>query len=139
MCQYDGMPFGLAEAPPHFQRLIDKMLGQKRGLKVFGYLDDLIVVTETFDEHLAVLSEVIEALEAANLKINVEKCEFCTDGVRYLGYRMNERALLVDWRTGLSQCWNFRDQRTCGNYGASLVWPPGTAVSFQALLQWWSH
>ncbi|CAD6221826.1 GSCOCG00011651001-RA-CDS, partial [Cotesia congregata] len=96
MFQYVGMPFGLAGAPPHFQQLIDTMLERRRGLRVFGYLDDLIVVTETFEEHADALNEVFDALNEANLKINVDKCEFCTDEVRYLGYRVNEQGLLVD-------------------------------------------
>lgn len=96
MFQYVGMPFGLAGAPPHFQRLIDEMLKNRRGLKVFGYLDDLIIVTETFEEHLTALAEVFDALKSANLKINVKKCEFCTNEVQYLGYRVSEQGLLVD-------------------------------------------
>ena len=46
------MPFGLANAPAMLQRLDDALFGPEYEPYVFCYLDDIIVVTETFDEHL---------------------------------------------------------------------------------------
>ena len=50
--QFTRMPFGLANAPATFQRLIDALFGPDCEPYVFCYLDNIIVVTETFDEHM---------------------------------------------------------------------------------------
>ena len=62
----------------------------------FAYLDDIIIVTETFEEHLYWLSKVVRKIRDANLKINAGKCEFCCSQVRYLGFLVNESGLQVD-------------------------------------------
>ena len=49
---FTRMPFGLANAPATFQRLIDALFGSECEPYVFCYFDDIIVVTETLDEHL---------------------------------------------------------------------------------------
>ena len=46
------MPFGLSNAPATFQRLIDRVIGTELRPHAFCYLDDIIVVTETFEDHL---------------------------------------------------------------------------------------
>ncbi|CAB0040813.1 unnamed protein product [Trichogramma brassicae] len=59
-----------------FQRLIDALFGPECEPFVFGYLDDIVIVTETFEQHLAWLEKVLERLNAAGLTINRKKCEF---------------------------------------------------------------
>ncbi|CAB0038702.1 unnamed protein product [Trichogramma brassicae] len=49
---YTRMPFGLCNAPRTFQRLIDSLFGPEFEPNIFGYLDDIIVATDTFEEHL---------------------------------------------------------------------------------------
>ena len=51
-------------------------------LHAFAYLDDVIIVTETFEEHLDWLSKVLEEIKDADLQINSAKCEFCCSQVR---------------------------------------------------------
>ncbi|RYA67551.1 hypothetical protein DD595_26180, partial [Enterobacter cloacae complex sp. 4DZ3-17B2] len=62
----------------------------------FAYLDDIIVVTETVEEHFSWLRVVLRRLREANLTINLEKSEFCRDGVKYLGFIVNREGLQVD-------------------------------------------
>ena len=50
--QFVRMPFGLSNAPATFQRLIDRVIGPELRPHAFCYLDDIIVVTEIFEEHL---------------------------------------------------------------------------------------
>ena len=80
------MPFGLTNAPMTFQRLIDSLLGPELEPHVFGYLDDIIVATETFEEHLKWVEVVLKKLVDARLKVNREKFEFCCPSVTYLGF-----------------------------------------------------
>ena len=53
------MPFGHSNAPATFQRLVDKLIGPEMDPNVFAYLDDLIIVTETFEQHLEFLEKVL--------------------------------------------------------------------------------
>ena len=63
---------------------------------VFIYIDDLIIVTEDFWEHIKWLEIVLKALKLANLQINPDKSEFCCSLVKYLGYVIDESGLHTD-------------------------------------------
>lgn len=63
---------------------------------VFAYLDDIIIVTKTFEEHLYWLRKVLTEIRDAKLKLNLGKCEFCCQEVKYLGYLVNENGLQID-------------------------------------------
>lgn len=94
--QFKKMPFGLHNSPATWQRLIDKVLGHDLEPFLFVYLDDIVVVTQTFEQHYHVLDQVFERLQTAGLTLNVEKCEFCRPSLRYLGYVIDARGLRVD-------------------------------------------
>lgn len=68
--QFTRMPFGLTNAPATFQRLIDSLVGPEMEPNVFTYLDDFIIVTETFDDHLIWLNRIVKKIFEANLSIN---------------------------------------------------------------------
>ena len=87
--QFMRMPFGLANAPATFQRLIDALFGPEYEPYVFCYLDDIIIVTETFDEHLKWLEIVLPRIADAGLVVQQKKCEFCCASVTYLGYLLD--------------------------------------------------
>ncbi|KAL2076972.1 hypothetical protein ACEWY4_027431 [Coilia grayii] len=81
--QYTCMAFGLRNAPATFQRLINGVLEGVANCE--AYLDDLILHSTTWPEHLGLLSTVFQRLSAANLSINLAKCEFGQATVVYLG------------------------------------------------------
>ena len=58
--QFKRIPFGLTNAPATFQRLVDSLIGPEMEPHVFAYTDDIIVVTETFEDHLKWLSIVLK-------------------------------------------------------------------------------
>ena len=58
LSQFTRMPFGLANAPAKFERLIDKVIGPELEPYAFAYLGDVIIVSETFEDHLKWLKEV---------------------------------------------------------------------------------
>ena len=80
------MPFGLTNAPATFQRLIDAVMAGINWLYVLVYMDDIIVFSRTFEEHLMHLQEVFNRLHNANLKLKAEKCFFCQKETVYLGH-----------------------------------------------------
>lgn len=81
--QYTVMAFGLRNAPATFQRLINNVLEGVSNCE--AYLDDLILYSATWPEHLALLSTVFSRLSDANLSVNLAKCEFGQATVVYLG------------------------------------------------------
>lgn len=94
--EFNMMPFGLHNAPATWQRFIDAVIGADLEPKVFVYLDDIIIVTSSFEEHLKVLREVLKRLREANLTLNQDKCRFCLSELRYLGYVVDHQGLRVD-------------------------------------------
>ena len=83
--QFKRMPFGLKGAPATFQRLMDQVL---RGLSSFAaaYLDDVIVFSTTWEEHLPHLEKVFHQLKEAGLTAKPKKCQFWMRRCSYLGH-----------------------------------------------------
>ncbi|XP_058804512.1 uncharacterized protein LOC131671800 [Phymastichus coffea] len=87
------MPFGLVNAPATFQRLADALFGPDWEPYVFPYLDDIIIATESFDDHLHFLELVLRRLNDAGLQINAKKCEFGCSRLNYLGLLLDHDGL----------------------------------------------
>ena len=68
------VPFGLAQAPVYFQHLMNQVLDNCSF--AMTYLDDIIIFSETEEEHLAHIEEIFKRLQAADLKIKRSKCDF---------------------------------------------------------------
>ena len=94
--RYKRLPFGLCNGPASLQRIMDSLLGPEMEPNVFKYLDDIIIVTDTFDKHLEWLDRVLNVLKKANLTINPDKSEFCCSEVKYLGFVVNRFGLQTD-------------------------------------------
>ena len=82
--EFKRCPFGLAQAPAYFQRLVNKVLS---GLTfAFGYLDDILVFSPDMEKHMEHLRVLFERLRAADLKLKEVKCNFLKKHIQYLGY-----------------------------------------------------
>ena len=80
--------FGVKTAPAQFQAAMDKIL---TGIPhVFCYIDDILIATDSVEEHLRVLKSVFNRLAKFNVKLNGEKCVFLKPKIRYLGHILNE-------------------------------------------------
>lgn len=88
--------FGLTNAPATQQRLVDMMFGPEFDLKAFAYLDDIVTVSSTFEEHVSLLLNVLDKLRQANLTINIDKCQFFRPELKYLGYVVDRYGLRTD-------------------------------------------
>src|SRR5437763_10525680 len=80
------MPFGLCNAPATFQRLMHEVLGNLIYTKAPVYLDDIIIHSETFEQHLEDIQEVFDRLRDAKLMSKESKCEFCATEIKFLGH-----------------------------------------------------
>ena len=78
------VPFGLAQVPAYFQHLMNQVLDNCNF--VMTYLDDIIIFSETEEEHLAHIKEIFRRLEAADLKMKRSKCDFFKKHIHYLGH-----------------------------------------------------
>ena len=82
--QFNVMPFGLCNAPATFERLMESVLAHMPWETCLVYLDDIIVLGKSFDEHLDNLTRVFERLRNSNLKLSTTKCCLCQTQVTYL-------------------------------------------------------
>lgn len=80
------MPFGLCNAPQTMMRLMDRVIPSELREIVFVYLDDLLVFSKNFEDHIVLLKKVAECLAKSGLNINVTKSKFCMKEVNYLGF-----------------------------------------------------
>ena len=90
------MPFGLTNAPATFQRLMESCMGELHLKECLIFLDDILIFSRTFEEHLSRLEGVFERLEQHNLKLKPSKCEFFMKEVKYLGHVVSEQGIRTD-------------------------------------------
>jgi len=83
-------------APATFQRLLEKLIGPEMEPHAFAYLDNIVIVTPTFEEHLEWLKRVLDRIREAGLTINPEKSKFCQSFVKYLEFLVQKERLKVD-------------------------------------------
>lgn len=81
--EYTVMSFGLRNAPATFQRLMNEVISGLEGCAV--YLDDVVIFSDTWEEHVARIHALFERLFFARLTVNLAKCEFARGTVTYLG------------------------------------------------------
>ena len=91
--EFTAMPFGLCNAPATFQRLMDQVLGNLRYEYALVYLDDVMVHSKTFDEHLVHLEAVLTCLQKANLACKLKKCSFAQESTVYLGHVVSGKGI----------------------------------------------
>ncbi|GFV27220.1 retrovirus-related Pol polyprotein from transposon 17.6 [Trichonephila clavipes] len=87
------MPFGFSGAPPNFQKAIDIILKPVIGRFVWVYMDDVIITSPSFNEHLDHLNQVLTLLQNAGLTLNKENCHFKRDKLKYLGLIISKEVI----------------------------------------------
>ena len=88
---FKRLSMGLKNSGQSFQRLIENVL---QGLpQTFVYLDDILVYTESEEEHLRILEELFNRLQKAGLTISLSKCEFGKTSLDYLGYTVSKQGV----------------------------------------------
>ena len=94
--EFNVMPFGPCNAPATFQRLMDSVLAGLHWKTCLVYIDDIIVVGKSFDEHLCNLQAVFERLRQAGLKLHPCKCHLLRHKVTYLGHVVSAQGIAPD-------------------------------------------
>ena len=84
--QFRVIPFGLKNPPGTFQNLMRQVLAEQWGIFAIAYLDDIIVYSPTYEEHLLHLALVFERLSIYGLTASTKKCSFGQTTLPYLGH-----------------------------------------------------
>ena len=94
--EFNVMSFGLTNAPPNFQRLMSRVLHGLEWKVCLIYIDDIIIFSKTFEEHLFRLRLVFDRLREAGLKLKPTKCYFARNSVNFLGYVVSSSGVSPD-------------------------------------------
>lgn len=94
--EWNVMPFGLTNAPATFQRAMDLILAGLKWNICHVYLDDIIIFSSTFEDHLERLKMVFTALERSGVKLSLSKCHFCNTELSVLGHVVSKYGISMD-------------------------------------------
>lgn len=84
--EFVRMPFGLKNAPSTFQRLMNEVLKDHINDNCVVYMDDILIFSTSLQEHMTTLRKIFRTLKEANLKIQVDKCDFLKKETQFLGH-----------------------------------------------------
>ncbi|PHJ23293.1 retrovirus-related pol polyprotein from transposon [Cystoisospora suis] len=94
--EWTRMPFGAAAAPATQQRMIDKLLGGMKWVCAIAYLDDVVVFSDTFADHLKHLEAFFVKVKEANLQLKPQKSNLCRSETCYLGFLVSAKGVRPD-------------------------------------------
>ena len=90
------LPFGLVSSGARFMRVINSVLSGMLGKQVFAYVDDILVASPTFEQHVNDLREVFQRFRRAGFKLKSKKCHYARRRVKYLGHLVSDQGIEVD-------------------------------------------
>ena len=93
--EFNVMPFGLSNAPAVFQELMSVVLNGCHAFAI-AYLDDILIFSPSFEEHLAHLNTIFERLRQYSLKLKLKKCSFLRNETNYLGFVIDKDGIKPD-------------------------------------------
>ena len=94
--ELNQLPFGLMNSPCAFSMVMTKVLRGFSYKFALTYIDDCLIFSQSFDDHLVHLSQVFDSFRKANLKLKMSKCHFAAKEVKYLGHRFTQEGIGVD-------------------------------------------
>ncbi|GBM35182.1 Transposon Ty3-I Gag-Pol polyprotein [Araneus ventricosus] len=86
--QWKVMPFGLSGASGRFQKIMNNVL-RSHSTYAQAYIDDIIVYSKTWDEHLIHMRNVLQELENAGFSVKLRKCAFTAKELQFLGHKID--------------------------------------------------
>src|SRR5258708_39426717 len=90
------MPLRISNATASFHRFINEVLGDLMDVCMVGYLDDILVYSDSLEDHQNHIWEVLRHLHKAGLYTNLKKCKFHMDTVEYLRFILSPKGLQMD-------------------------------------------
>ena len=96
--EYNRLPMGLKNSASSFQRLLEIVLRGMLYKSALCYVDDILILSKSFSEHLGHLEQLFQRLASANLKIKIRKCEFFSPEITFLGHVLTLNGLKINQR-----------------------------------------
>ncbi|MBW0549908.1 hypothetical protein O181_089623 [Austropuccinia psidii MF-1] len=91
------IPFGIKNAPSHFQRMMNEIFSEKPSERwLIIYIYDIIVCFKTWEEHIYRLSTVLNKIQSVNIKISLKKFHFVSKEIKALGHVVSGLSLVID-------------------------------------------
>jgi hypothetical protein len=94
--QFTRVPFGFRNTLASFIRALQLVLGSDSTGYVLNYVDDIVVYSYTYEDHIKHLDTVLVKLTTAGFTINIDKCDFCKQEIKFLGHVISDKQLKVD-------------------------------------------
>ena len=94
--EFNRMPFGLTNAPATFSRMMQAVLAGLQWQSCLVYLDDIIIFSKTFEDHLSDVDRVLKRLIDRGLSCKAKKCELFRSEVIYLGHKITKHGVSAD-------------------------------------------
>jgi hypothetical protein len=94
--EYTVMPYGVTGGPATFQQLMNHILAPLLRKGVVVFIDDILVYSATWAEHLQLLHEVFQLLLQHGIKIKLSKCSFAQKALKYLGHIISAARVATD-------------------------------------------
>ncbi len=94
--QFRRLPQGLTNSPATFQRTMEKVMAGLNLQEVIAFLDDLIIFSDTLEQHEDRLMKVLQRISAFGLKLAPSKCKFFQTSVKYLGHVISAQGIHPD-------------------------------------------
>lgn len=105
--QFNVLPFGFRNSPAIFTRILSSIL-RRHGLREFAmnYMDDILVFSKTFEEHLDHLNKLFKAISEEGFKLKLTKCRFARSSVDYLGHTISKNKVkpMFDGLRAVREC-----------------------------------
>lgn len=94
--EYVRIPFGVCNGPATFQRLMQVTMSDLIFQMLLVYLDDILIYSETFEQHLERLETVLKRLAETGLKVKLQKCAFLQQSVKFLVHQVSAEGVGTD-------------------------------------------
>jgi len=90
------MPFGLKNAPATFQHFINEVLSDYLDVFAFAYIDDILIFSNTLEEHHKHVRLILERLRENHLYVKLEKCEFDVSEIDFVGHHLSGSGISME-------------------------------------------
>ncbi|CAM2716471.1 unnamed protein product [Rotaria socialis] len=92
--QFQVLPMGLMNAPPSFQRVMNNIIGYNRWDYILVYLDDILVFSHSFDDHMKHLQQLFTVLNTHQFTLNLAKCSTAQQSIEFLSHTITKDSIV---------------------------------------------